>query len=75
MRVLEMNFRVTETLQNGNERRVKRTVYAKAETPEGYNMVVLGDRQYNNAVAELKKNHYYNITLESTKYTDLMLVD
>lgn len=66
----EVIFEVTETLQNGKERRVKKSVFmprfkhGKHVTPE---------EQIERGKAALKDAHYYNIVYINTKATALII--
>ena len=60
----EMIFRVTETLQNGNERTFKKSVYSPIFR-NGHHLIELDRIQ--KATAELESLHYYNIQHVETK--------
>jgi len=69
MKFYEMIFEVTETCQNGNERRIKKSVYSPIFR-NGRHIIEL-DR-VNNAIHVLEERHYYNIKYKGTKTTELL---
>lgn len=62
----EVIFRATETLQNGNERTINKSVFMKPfdETTGKHNSP---ERQIEKGLAALKAEHYYNIKYVGTK--------
>ncbi len=69
----EVVFKATETLQNGNERTVKKSVYMLPFEENGNRRVhVSPERQIEKGTAALKAEHYYNITYVETKTTSTL---
>ncbi|MBR5273588.1 MAG: hypothetical protein IKU25_09420 [Clostridia bacterium] len=73
----EMIFEVTETCQNGNERKVKKSVFSPVYYPDGG-----GFLRYNydseivsKAIEVLKRNNFHNIRHIKTKHTQLLFID
>lgn len=66
VKIYEVVFKATETLQNGNERTVKKSVYMTPfdETTGKHNSP---EMQIEKGTAALKSEHYYNITYLETK--------
>lgn len=60
-----MTFKVTETLQNGKEKRTTKKVYTKA--------VITMDK-INEAIEVLESNHFYNIEFENAEYKNTYIV-
>jgi hypothetical protein len=65
----EVIFEVTETLQNGKERRVKKSVFVPRFSGGKHNPPEV---QIARGEAALKDAHYYNIVYISTKATTLI---
>lgn len=65
--VFEMKFKVTETCQNGNERRITKTVFS---TFDGIDF-----NRETKAYNLLRGKHYYNIEYLGGKYITLLTVD
>ena len=72
MKFYEMIFAVTETCQNGNERRIKKTVYAPAEK-DGNDKIDF--RRVDKGIEILKAKHFYNIECIDERMVDLMITD
>ncbi len=65
-------FQVTETLQNGKERRVKKEVLS----PVFNNGKHIPEKdRINAAVKLLEENHYYNIEHLETKARDVLMLE
>lgn len=64
-------FTVTETCQNGNERRVQKVVYMPRfdETTRKH---ITPEQQIERGTAALAAEHYYNIKYGSTVATELI---
>lgn len=64
--VYEVVFRATETLQNGNERTINKSVFMKPfdETTGKHNSP---EMQIEKGIAALRAEHYYNISYVGTK--------
>lgn len=67
-------FNVTETLQNGKERRVQKVVYMPRFDEETKKHISL-EQQIELGTAALKAEHYYNIEYGSTVATELFFPD
>jgi hypothetical protein len=63
-------FNVTETLQNGNERRVQKVVYMPRFDEYGKHMDE--PRRIERGTAALAAEHYYNIEYGSTVTTEII---
>lgn len=72
MKTYAMTFEVTETCNNGNERRKKVTVHSPC-FKNGKHIIEL-DR-VNKAIEVLKSHHYYNIEYIDTKNTTLLFTE
>ena len=72
MKYYEMIFEVTETCNNGNERRIKKSVFSPIFR-NGKHIIEL-DR-VNKAVKVLESRHYYNIEYVDTKTATLLFTD
>jgi len=71
MRTLESTatvlvFKVTETLQNGKERRITKKVYSHG---------ILSTEILDKAREMLKEDHYYDISMIDCKYTNSYFVE
>ena len=64
-------FNVTETCQNGNERRVQKVVYMP-RFDESTGRHISPAQQVERGKAALAAEHYYNIEYGSTVATDLI---
>ena len=64
-------FNVTETLQNGNERRVQKVVYMP-RFDESTGRHITPAQQIERGKAALAVEHYYNIEYGSTVATELI---
>jgi hypothetical protein len=65
----EVIFEVTETLQNGNERRVKKGVFVPRFK---YGKHISHEEQIARGEAALRDANYYNIVYVSTKATTMI---
>ena len=72
MKVYEMIFEVTTTCQNGNERRMKKSVYSPCFR-NGRHIVEL--ERVSKAIKVLEANHYYNIKHLQTRYTTMLMTE
>lgn len=64
-------FNVTETCQNGNERRVQKVVYMP-RFDESTRKHITREQQIERGTATLLSEHYYNIEYGSTVATELL---
>ena len=64
-------FNVTETLQNGNERRVQKVVYMP-RFDEVTKRHISQEQQIERGTRALKAEHYYNIEYGSTVATEII---
>lgn len=69
MKLFEITFMVTETCNNGKERRIKKTVYAPAERNGS---ILIDLKSVDKAIAILKSKHFYNIECIDKRMVDLM---
>ena len=65
-------FTVTETCQNGNERRVQKVVYMP-RFDEKTGRHITPEQQIERGTAALAAEHYYNIKYGSTVATELII--
>jgi hypothetical protein len=65
----ETIFEVTETLQNGKERRIKKSVYSEIFRDGKH---ISAEERLRRGVDALKAEHYYNIVYIDTKTTFLI---
>lgn len=72
MKVYETIFSVTETCQNGKERRIKKSVFTPC-FKNGRHVIQL--ERIAKAEEILKAQHYYNIEYLDTKFTELLITD
>lgn len=72
MQVYELIFEVTETCNNGNERRKKVSVYSM---PFRYGRFVIECDRVNEGIELLKQQHYYNIKHIKTKLKTLLFTE
>jgi hypothetical protein len=70
-RMYKVIFNVTETLQNGNERRVQKAVYMP-RFDETTNKHITTEQQIERGTVALKAEHYYKIEYSSTITTDII---
>lgn len=76
MDVYENIFEVTETLQNGKERRIKKSVYTPIFREWGGRRVhITTEERIKAGKAELKARHYYNIDYLTTKKRDIIYAE
>ena len=74
-KIYSMEFMATETLQNGSEKRCKRTVYAPVfRTVNGHKIHFGEEERISAAYEELRQNHYYNIEYIGTKCKSIMTI-
>lgn len=66
----EVIFEVTETCQNGNERRIKKSVFMPHVDENGKHLST--PRRIERGSAALKAEHYYNIKYIETKTKHLI---
>ena len=72
--MLKVIFNVTETCQNGNERRVQKAVYMHRFYEENGKRLFMGrETQIERGTAALKEEHYYNIEYGSTVATEIII--
>lgn len=72
MKVYETIFEVTETCQNGKERRKKVSVYSPIFVNNKHRIEI--DR-INKGIAKLESLHYYDIKYIKTRFTNLIISD
>ena len=72
MKAYETIFEVTETCQNGKERRRKISVYSPIFVD---NKHVIEMRRIEKGIAKLESLHYYDIKYIKTRVTTLILSD
>ena len=72
MKVYETIFRVTETCNNGNERRIKKSVFTPC-FKNGRHVIEI--ERIAKAEEILKAQHYYDIEYLETKFTELLVTD
>ena len=65
-------FKVTETLQNGKERTIKKSVLCPM-FKNGKHFIYLN--RVDEAAAQLRALHYYNIEYIETKYKEIIATD
>lgn len=71
--VYKVIFNVTETCQNGNERRIQKVVYMPRFDERGKH--IDRARQIERGAAVLTSEHYYNIVYGSTVATELLFAE
>jgi hypothetical protein len=75
MKIYAMEFIATETLQNGKERRCKRTVYCHPfRSCEGSQKHYGETERIADAQRELMSRHYYGISYLGTRVKDIMTI-
>lgn len=72
MLLMANEFKVTETLQNGNERTITKTVYTYRFGKDG--KFLTNDERTAICFDELKRNHYYKIEFVKAYPTNLLIV-
>lgn len=72
MKAYETIFEVTETCQNGNERRKKVSVYSPIFVD---NKHIIEIDRIDKGIAKLTEMHYYEIKYIKTRVTNLILSD
>lgn len=71
MKVYEVIFEVTETCNNGKERRIKKSVFFKPFDEVGIHTSQI--MQIDKGQALLKEEHYYNIVYLDTKVRTILV--
>lgn len=71
IRLFEIVFMVTETCNNGNERRIKKSVFAQRFVNGHF---FTEAERVAQAVEALKKLHYYNIEYVETKAVSRLVI-
>ena len=72
MKAYETIFEVTETCQNGKERRKKVSVYTPIYVDD---KIFIGIDRINKGIAKLTEMHYYKIEYIKTRITNLIFSD
>lgn len=73
---VEMIFEATKICQNGNERKVKKSVFTPVFYSGGDGQLHYNyDADIEKAIEVLKENHFSNIKHIATKNTSLLFVD
>ena len=73
MNLFEIVFEVTETCMNGNERRLKKSVYSPRFGENG--RLITEPQSIAKGVEVLKQMHYYDITYIKTKAVTLLMTE
>ena len=63
-------FKVTETCQNGNERKIQKTVYMPRFDENNKHITI--DQRVKRGIEALKAAHYYNIEYVKTTATEII---
>jgi hypothetical protein len=72
----EVIFKVTETCQNGKERRIKKSVYSPKFKMDGErHMFIPLEERMRKCIKVLEEMHYYNIEYVDIKSTTLLFMD
>lgn len=70
VKLYKVKFEVTETLQNGKERRIFKYVFMKPFDENGIH--VSPEEQIRRGTEALREAHYYNITYKETETSTLI---
>ena len=76
MKLYENVFEVTETLQNGKERRVKKSVYTpRFKERDGHTFHISEEERIKCGTYELEARHYYNVKYLYTKKREVIYTE